>query len=202
MLGLVRTATTSKALDRPGRTIGREQSDHRPRLVSVREKRIGRCVYVRMVRVIYTESLRNKPQHLESPRGARGAATRCRSRERSSLVMTKDASRLSNHAPHSVAVLASSGHRRAPLALSVHQAAGWSTGCPWWTERARPASRTWMTQARERSERAQRVPGPKPAEGFRDPHVESTDTTTNRSIHPLLDRLNGAGYGTRQSTSP
>ena len=56
------------------------------------------------------------------------SGTRCRSRERSSLVMTKDASRLSNHAPHSVAVLASSGRDRAPLALSVRQ--GQPTGKP------------------------------------------------------------------------
>ena len=116
--------------------------------------------------------------------------------------MTKDASRLSNHAPRFAAVLASPGRRRAPLALSVHQGVAAGRVVPWWTERARHAWRRAapprheavgcadrplrepgrsrrvapraresealpVTQARDRRERAQRAPGPEPAEGFR-----------------------------------
>ena len=37
----------------------------------------------------------------------------------------------------------------AGLALSVHQDAGWSTGCPWWTERASGARRCPDPASRE-----------------------------------------------------
>ena len=93
-------------------------------------------------------------RRLESPRGARGAATRCRSRERSSLVMTKDASRLSNHALRSLRSLSACVTGRASLSrargarrrerrasrsrprpFSPPGTARWKAGS-WWTERA------------------------------------------------------------------
>ena len=82
-----------------------------------------------MVRLIRTESLCNEPQRFESPRGARGAATHA------ALLGLRPA------------VLAGSGHRRPPLALSVRQGAAVDQPASWWTERARPAPGSPTTQA-------------------------------------------------------
>ena len=129
-----------------------------------------------MERVIRTESLCNEPQHLESPRGARGAAahgSRCSpfacsrplaplgasqrlaarfGRSAPSVLVPDDSLRSSSDVRLTSFGSPSPGHRRAPLALSVRQ--GQPAGKPisWWTERARPGPGSTATQAPQRSE--------------------------------------------------